>query len=184
MNAESDYTFRDILDFAYVNLLVLQILRSEPESLEVSKNYARKTTNCFNYFKDSRSHLTDLYQFLHIIVNAEDYAGNFKYSHDNATLIARYGIIPEDLSRHLKAMVANRRDHNEENRLLLNLETKFLILEGDFRSCRRIIRDWDRAGYTTKQLVITKLLHMIRGRMPKSDLRRPLEEYANKFRMK
>ena len=175
-----NYTYRDILDFLFLYFLTLQILRKEPEHSDEVKAYVGRTMTWngrFDYFKLAGN---DLYQFLHFVVGKERKLELLKDANDRLVKYAK--IDWGNLRTYLNDLRFGRDNEAFENRFMLKLESDLLVTESNYRSLRRLIRDWKDKDYSQRSLIITRLLQAYRIRMFRAELRKPLEDLAKKFR--
>ena len=181
----SKYTYRNILDYTFLYLVIFQILRDEPEFSDFVQKYVRdvlKHGNNFNYYKRTQN---DFYHFMHILTGRfnDDVVENLKPSNDKNLLIKNQRIQLNEIISYLNNIRYGRpRQESVENRFFLKLESDFLITNSNFRSVRRLVRDWEDKDYEQRSFVITRILLELRNKLFRSELLKPLEELSKKFR--
>jgi len=169
------YTIRDIADFAFIHFLVLFILNTDYQGAVVAKGHAARTLSHGNFKKLSFVG-TDLYVYVHLLLghNRE------KLKHTAASDIFYQRCHLQE--REVKSMLVDLKNghYNEAKvaRFLLSLEKDLQIETSNYRSCRRLVQDWNEITTLNQKLVITRLLQAFRSRCSRADLLTHLEKYA------
>ncbi len=155
--------FESISEAAYLCIIALRILLSEKKTHRWAEGYLKKTyrTN----FHSWRSDGTDLYIAIHALVE-ENYRGH-PYAFD-ATAVLRW----------LRALMQNSMNEGETHRFFLRMDSLFRVRDTSLRSVRRLAMDWPDLEHYDQKLAMTRLLQMVRKRMPRSEMLSMLKTVA------
>ena len=169
------YDMRDILDFTFLYMLSLQILRDE----SFIERYVYNTTRLDTDYAKYKQQGNDLYQLLHLLLG-EDGTGHYlKKSKSSERLKELKSPNKKDINWFLNQVRHERPDNmSAENRMMINLEQDLMIKNSDYRSIRRMVRDWDKIDDTKKKKVLEQLTKAFRTRLPKAEIRKELDAYA------
>lgn len=171
------YTARDIADFAFLHFLVLFLLQNDFDQSVAVKGHARRTINLGNFDKFTFTG-TDLYMYLHILSGgARD---RLKPNPSNDLFWKRLALNKRELKQALLNLSNGHRQQAGEFRFLQRIEKELMIDNPNYRSCRRLIADWNNQSTHTQELVVTRLLMALRARTPQSDLLVALNDYARR----
>ena len=83
------------------------------------------------------------------------------------------------MRKFLNLVKIGRHDQSFERRFLLELERNLMIQNSYYRSLRRLASTWDKQPESTKKLVMTRLLQIMRTKARRSELL-PMIEYVSK----
>lgn len=166
----SSADMRDILDFAFLNIVTLYILYSDYNTAPFAKRYAAETYKYRN-FNTYRQSATDLYTALSQIK-----AGG---ASDSKSAIQRSKVnLPEDRLRQFFTSMSSGNKVPSIDATLLKLERSLDIQNSNYRSIRRIAAGWDSATSSQKKLAVTRLLQYYRANALKSELYPILKKYS------
>ncbi len=163
--------FRDVANFAFINILTLYLLYNTYETAPVAKQYAAKT-NEFRGFRSYRQSGTDLYQALHSVIT-----GNGAANPQEKFLLNNLNVDEREVSLFLQRLSSGQAVPNAQG-YLMRLERQLSITESDYKSARRIVADWNNTSDMQKRLVITRLLQYYRTNAIRSELYSVLSKVA------
>lgn len=169
------YTARDIADFAFIHFLTLFIMMNHFDEMAAAKGYSARTIR-YTDFKKFTLIGTDLYMWLHILFGGEH--DRLKKNPSNAVFFSHMHLSPHDTKSMLQDIANGRRNLVKESRFLLSLEKNLQIETANYRSCRRIIQNWNDEETHSQKLVVTRLLQALRSRCPQSDILVHLEHLS------
>jgi hypothetical protein len=156
---------RDLLDFAFINMLTLHVLYNNYETAAIAQDYARRTLQAgggqFRTYKQSG---TDLYQALHAISS-----GKYRAS-DNAAIQAGKVKIPDFKIKNYLTQIAQGRKQFGHQAFFMQLERSLDIQNTGLRSLRRLAADWSNIDSVQRSLVSTRILQYYRTNAIKSEL--------------
>jgi len=175
------YTARDIADFAFLHFLILHLLQNDFESALVVKGHATRTLQMGGHFKRFTLIGTDLYMYLHVLLGGT--RDRLKKNPANELFWRQLVLSEREIKDSLQNMSNGRRLDSTQFRFLQKLEKDLRVDNSNYRSCRRLISDWNDITTNDQRLVVTRLLMALRSRCPQSDLLVPLQDYARRKHM-
>jgi hypothetical protein len=161
---------RDVLDFAFLNIITLWILYNDYNNAPFAKRYAAETYKYRN-FDVYRQSSTDLYVALNQIKTGASSSSKEAIQRSKVNL-------PEDKLRQFFISLSSGNNFPGVNAMLLQLERSLDIQNSNYRSVRRIAAGWTSATSSQKKLAVTRLLQYYRANAFKSELYLPLKKYA------
>ena len=165
---QSDY--RDVLDFAFLNIVTLWILYNDYNTAPAAKKYAAET---FKYrgFTTYRQSATDLYVALQQIANGPAASPEADVQRSKVNL-------PEAKLRQFFTALSQGNQLPSVDAFFLKLERSLDIQESNYRSIRRLAASWNSATTQQKKLTVTRLLQFYRVKALRSELYPLLKQYA------
>jgi len=170
------FNARDIADLLFLHLCALQILKYEFFGLPEAQKYVMETgplTN-FDYFLSSRN---EIYLFVHILIGKKAKSSQLMLKDQEASLVFLKTIkinLPY-LRKFLKMILAGQNDAAFERRFLLMMERDLRINDNYYKAIRRLASTWSNQSNSTKKLVMTRLLQIMRAKARRSELMNILE---------
>lgn len=150
--------FDSLTESLFLLLIALRILLTEDGLY--AHLYVRRTISASN-FKNWRADGTDVYLCMHALST-----GKYEPSDEYPDTINMLSI-----QRWLREMnKTDGTDETETRRLFLRIERLLFIKDASMRAIRRLVMDWPSLNSQQKRLSTTRLLQMLRARLPKSDL--------------
>lgn len=163
-------SMRDVLDFAFLNIVTLYILYNDYNTAPFAKRYAAETYKYRN-FNTYRQSATDLYVALHQIKSGG--------ADDSKAAIQRSKVnLPEDKLRQFFTSIGSGNQVPSIDAMLLKLERSLDIQNSNYRSIRRIAAGWNSATTSQKRLAVTRLLQYYRANALRSELYSVLKKYS------
>ncbi len=160
--------FHSLAEKAYLTILALRIIAAVSATENFGRHYVHTTIQASN-FQSWRSNGTDLYVAIWALSQG---------AYEPQSGVPDY--VPEQpFVRWLKALERDGSEVNETKRLFLRLDSMLHIHDSSMKAIRRIVQDWPHASHYDQQLATTRLLQMIRARMPRSELLRHLDHAAH-----
>lgn len=166
------YSLKDIAEFTYIYILALELFRLSKDHKDFAQKYIQNTIR-FNNFKSFKFSANDLYHFLFLLLNKDKQERLKDISHDvNIDFL--------HLRKFLRDIVNNKIDKPFDRKYLFRLEKELGIKDSNLKAARRMIINWigQQNNDSMKNSAVTKLLLIIRKRIPKSEIREELEKLA------
>lgn len=152
----------------YDHLLMLRVLYyiNKPAAMAYANDTIKQQN--FNGFRQS---MTDMYNFLSLVINQRQYADKLFNDWDT--------IIPElRIKRVIRSVADGSLDERDYNQLLMLLQRRFKGLTSDQMWVRRLVQDWhSRITKTDKKTVMQRILQTVR-RPVNTDLYMLLQKYS------
>jgi hypothetical protein len=175
LNFIRKFDARDIADLTFLHFLTLFILQSSVEFSVAAKGHAIRTLHNQN-FKKLNYLGTDLNIFIHLVLgNSTD---RLLKKPSNDIFYKRCHIKTNEFFNALYDIKTGQRYTTKINRFLNSLEKNLQIENANYRSCRRIISNWDDESTKDRKLAVTRILLALRSRYSKSDVLPHLEKFA------
>lgn len=155
-----------LAEWLLLNLCALRVLLAEEKTHGWAKAYARKTAH-WGKFDLWRNDATDVYVLLHAFKGVEqgDRWSGYKLNHKYVLDWLRDAAQDESRATTMK-------------RLFVRLDVDLKIHDETLKAVRRLAMDWAGLETPKKKLLATKLIHLFRAKMPKSELLPKLQELA------
>jgi len=156
----------------YLTVLSLQAMRFDPSTAAQASEYARKTLQ-YQDFSNIRSTATDLHNWVAVFNNSERYATQIGP-------VGRASMPILQFKRYLRDIAQGKQNPNFDKQFLMSLERNLGVRNGQYSATRRLLSDWNRLYGSERKLGTTRLLHALRAKTPKSDLRGSYEGFMRK----
>jgi hypothetical protein len=154
---------RGVMDFAFITIVTLQILSSDPKTASIAQQYAIRTLANGTNFKQYRQSGSDLYQALHKIMSDPTVSNS----------------VPEiQLKQYLRQMASGKPIASASN-FLMRLERGLAINESQYKSMRRLGANWKELNTGQRGIVATRMIQFYRTHAIRSELYEPFKRYAN-----
>jgi len=162
---------RFMIDFAFINLLTIELLFNEGETNSSAQSYAAKTIQYQNFNSYQQSG-TDLYIALNSILTKKLVGDRLVASKINK-LAVPYSKIKDYLIK-----LSNGVSYPGANAFFFSLERSFDITNSNYKDLRRLITNWSNLDDNQQKLVVTRLLQFYRTTAIRSELYQVLNDYA------
>jgi hypothetical protein len=162
---------RYMIDFAFINMLTLELLSNEYETAPLAQAYAAKTIQYQN-FNNYQQAGTDLYIALNSILTKNVSGGN------HAAIQLNKLNVPYNKIKDYLIKLSNGTSYPGLNPFFFLLERSFDITNSNYKDLRRLIVNWSNLDNTQKKLVVTRLLQFYRTTAIRSELYQVLDAYA------
>jgi hypothetical protein len=162
---------RDMIDFAFLNLLTLHILYNDYTTAPIAQGYAKRTMqyrNFDNYYQSA----TDLYVALNSI-KTNSVAGGA-----NAAIQMNRVNLPEAKIKQYLTLMSQGMPVPNPSTFLVQFERGMDIQDSNYRSIRRLAGSWPTLDNLQKGLVVTRLLQFYRTKAIRSELYGALNNFA------
>lgn len=166
------FTYREVCDHAYIILLTLDFLSKIKQGKDIAQKYARQTASYINY-KEFRTSATDLYNLIYFIEETPENVETIFGSEDNKKLRMQTQIPRMELNRWLLKL-----DDNKDLYFLMRLEQALNVNSSELKDIRRILQFRSPSPSDIRQ-VSSRIMNVIRFKMPLLDLRQEIEEILN-----
>ena len=158
-----------IAENIYMNILSLQAMRHDPNSMKLAQEYAKKTM-MNSGFDNIRTTGTDLHNWISVMNQPERYA-------DKIGPVGRASVPVHQLRRYLRDVASGKSNPNFDKQFLMSLERNLGIRNAQYSATRRLLSDWNRLYGSERKMSTTRLLQAIRAKSARSDLRSPYEKF-------
>jgi len=162
---------RDTLNFAFVNLLTLQILYSNYDTAPIARDYAKRTLIGGGNFNTYRRDGTDLYHAMHKIVSGGGGSGKSAIQFNKVKLPA------QQLKQYLKAMAMGQK-LPQVGGMFMRLERGLDITEANYKAMRRLAVNWTDLPPGQKSLLATRMMQFYRTPAIRSELYTTFARFA------
>jgi hypothetical protein len=156
----------------YMNVLSLQAMRHDPNSMKFAQEYAKKTMMNPG-FDNIRTTATDLHNWVAVFNQADRYV-------DKIGPAGRANIPILQFKQYLRQVASGKVNPNFDKQFLMSLERNLGIHNAQYSATRRLLSDWNRLLGSERKLSTTRLLQAIRSKSARSDLRSPYETFVRK----
>ncbi len=160
--------FHSLAEKAYLLCIVVRMLMCMPSTRSWAEGFVHRTISS-NNFNQWRSGGTDLYVVLWALSEGE-------YEADGPNVPASVPGTP--FLRWLKALSHKPDETNETKRLFLRLDAMLHVNDSSLRAIRRLVQEWPNLGHYDKQLATTRLMQIMRSRMPRAEALKHLTKAA------
>lgn len=162
---------RDMIDFAFINMLTLQLLYSDYATAPIAKDYAAKTIQ-YQGFGNYQQAGSDLYIALNSILNKNLGGGS------HAELQLNKINVPVSKIKDYLIKLSTGQSVQGTASFLYNLEKGLDIQDSNYKDLRRLIASWNNIDNMQKKIVVTRLLQFYRTKAIRSELYNILSSYA------
>lgn len=156
-------------------MLGLHLLNQEPQYTAWATEYARSTMRWGSFVRFS-SALNDLYVFLHVLEGHS--REHLKDRTGSASFFRSIHVDLRSFQNHLRLFAFGSSSGSANKRFLLQLENQLHVSNGNYRSCRRAIDDWNQIDVRDQQVAVQRLIQAFRAHAPRSDILSQLESLA------
>ena len=154
-------TGRNVADLLYLNTLALYMMVQDDVQHSYASNYAKQTSQ-YGGYSTFRTSATDLYILAYTLTNPKSDKINLKNRMSSTSFLNNLNF---DYRKHFMFMkkIANGSDRrNEAVSYFFRLEAQLQITDSKYKSYRRYITDWGNLKFSSRQLVVTKILQTMR----------------------
>ena len=154
-------TGRNVADLLYLNTLALYMMVQDDVQHSYASNYAKQTSQ-YGGYNTFRTSATDLYILAYTVTNPKSSKINLKNRMSSTSFLDNLNF---DFRKHFMFMkkIANGSDRkNEAVSYFFRLEAQLQITDSKYKSYRRYITDWGNLKFSSRQLVVTKILQTMR----------------------
>lgn len=156
---------RDIADLLYLNTIVLYMLVQDSVQNEYAKSYAKQTSQYgpYNAFK---THATDLYMLCYTVTNPESRYLKIR----DTDFLKSLSFNSMKHVQFMRTISAEKDLNNETVSYFFRLESQLKITNSEFKQYRRYITNWGNLKYSSRQLVVSKIVQKMRNLARGSEL--------------
>lgn len=169
----SNLNGRETADLAYLNTIALYLMLQDDAQHGYASEYAFQTAKYGDY-NVFRTNATDLYVLCYILKNPDN---NYVRLNDHSASVNFLKSLSFDSLRHLKFMRTMSQSADKTNEAVsffFRLESQLKINNDRYKQYRRYITTWGNLKYSSKQLVISKLVQEMRNLSRGGELMLPL----------
>ena len=173
----NNLTGEDIAKLLYLSSLSSYMMLKDDGQNNYAEQYIKQTVQ-YGPYTLFRSHATDLYLLAYQVKNPDNRSINLKNTVTSRIYLEKLNF---DDKKHYSFFrkVSNRNiTKTEVGMFFLRLESQLKISDNRYRSWRRLITDWENLKYSSRQLVVTKILQEYRRLGKGSELVGPLTNMA------
>jgi len=149
------------------------MMLNDDKQYEYAKEYIKQTVQ-YGPYTLFRSHATDLYLLGHVLRDPDTRSISLKNPISSKQYLKKLNF---DARKHYMFYMRLKDSSvkgTEFNSYFLRLESQLNIKDGKYKQWRRLISDWSNLKYTSKQLVVAKLLQEYRRLGRGSEMVSPL----------
>jgi hypothetical protein len=170
---------RTVSDFAFLDLIALNILFNEYETAPVAARYADKTM-FFRNFSKARLSGTDLYVSMNILSDPTSvFASKISQNPEaDAILRSKLKVNLPTVKRYLDLIADSKLTPVDTSMLLLRLEKQLNITDSKLKAIRRLAQEWQHLTQMQKSLVVERMLQFYRKNAKRSELMVFLEDLS------
>jgi hypothetical protein len=162
----------EVAESVFMNILSLQAMRNDPNSMKFAQEYAKKTL-AYPGFDNIRTTGTDLHNWVAILNQPERYA-------DKIGPVGRATMPTLQLKNYLRQVASGKSNPNFDKQFLMTLERNLGVRNPQYSATRRLLGDWNRLYGSERKMGATRLLQAMRAKSSRSDLRSPYETFVRK----
>jgi len=162
----------EVAESVFMNILSLQAMRNDPNSMKFAQEYAKKTL-AYPGFDNIRTTGTDLHNWVAILNQPERYA-------DKIGPMGRASMPTLQFKNYLRQVASGKVNPNFDKQFLMTLERNLGIRNSQYSATRRLLSDWNRLYGSERKLGATRLLQAMKAKSARSDLRSPYESFVRK----
>ena len=166
-------TGKDVANLFYLTSLSTYMMLNDDKQYEYAKEYIKQTVQ-YGPYTLFRSHATDLYLLGHVLRDPDTRSISLKNPISSKQYLKKLNF---DARKHYMFYMRLKNSSvkgTEFNSYFLRLESQLNIKDGKYKQWRRLISDWSNLKYTSKQLVVAKLLQEYRRLGRGSEMVSPL----------
>jgi hypothetical protein len=170
-------TGEDVTKLFYLTSLSTYMMLNDDKQYEYAKEYIKQTVQ-YGPYTLFRSHATDLYLLGYLIKNPDTKSINLKNPISSKQYLNKINF---DARKHYSFYMRLQNSTvkgTEFNSYFLRLESQLKIKDQKYRQWRRLIADWANLKYSSRQLVVTRLLQEYRRLGRGSEMVSPLSTMA------
>lgn len=170
-------TGEDIAKLLYLSSLSSYMMLKDDGQNNYAEQYIKQTVQ-YGPYTLFRSHATDLYLLAYQVKNPDNRSINLKNTVTSRIYLEKLNF--DDKKHYSFFRKASNRSitKTEVGMFFLRLESQLKISDNRYRSWRRLITDWENLKYSSRQLVVTKILQEYRRLGKGSELVGPLTNMA------
>jgi len=162
------FSFPEVTERIYISFLALTLLRSMDQGKAFTKTYADQTLG-YGTFDKVRMTQNDLYNMLAIVTGDPDITKKLKNKDQAQAMRQRQPVPVMAVRRYLRSF-------DEPFKFLIQLERALGIKDANYRNLRRAIVDYGNLNGKTQKLATTKLLQILKSKLPGTDITRKIQE--------
>jgi len=166
-------TGEDVTKLLYLSSLSTFMMLKDEGQASYAEQYIKQTVQYGSYTL-FRSHATDLYLLAYQVNNPDNNVINLKNDILSKNHLKKCQF--DDRKHHMffKKLTVKSITNTEAGIFFLRLESQLKITENKYKSWRRLISDWENLKYSSRQLVVSKILQEYRRLGKGSELVAPL----------
>jgi hypothetical protein len=162
------FSFPEVTERIYLSFLALTLLRSMEQGKAFTKTYADQTLG-YGTFDKVRMTQNDLYNMLAIVTGDPDITKKLKNKDQAQAMRQRQPVPVMAIRRYLRSF-------DEPFKFLTQLERALGITDANYRNLRRAIADYTNLDSRTQTRTSTKLLQMLKSKLPGTDITKKVQE--------
>ena len=166
-------TGEDVTKLFYLTSLSTFMMLNDDKQYDYAKEYIKQTVQ-YGPYTLFRSHATDLYLLGHVIRDPDTRSISLKNPITSKQYLRKLNF---DARRHYMFYMRLKNSTvkgSEFNSYFLRLESQLNIKDAKYKQWRRLISDWANLKYSSRQLVVTRLLQEYRRLGRGSEMVSPL----------
>ena len=173
----SRLTGQEVAKLLYISSLSTYMMLKDEEQSNYAEQYIKQTVQ-YGPYTLFRSHATDLYLLAYHVRNPDNRSIKLKNNIVSKVYLERLNFDERKHHMFFKKVSNRSVSKSEANTYFMRLESQLKITDSKYKSYRRLISDWEKLKYTSRQYVVTKLLQEYRQLGRGSELVDPLTTMA------
>ena len=169
----SNLNGRDVADLAYLNTVALYLMLQDDVQHSYASEYSYQTAKYGDY-NTFRTNATDLYVLGYILKNPTN---DYVRLDDHSESVNFLKSLKFDSNKHLKfmrTMSSSADKTNEAVGFFFRLESQLKISNDKYKQYRRFVTNWGNLKYSSRQLVVSKIVQDMRKLSHGGELMMPL----------
>ena len=162
------FTFPEVTERIYLSFLALAVMSQRDDAKPFAKQYSNQTM-ARGTFDQVRIVNNDLANMLAIVSGDPEITKKLKDKNQAQAMRQRQPVPVMALRRYLRTW-------EEPFKFLTQLERALGINDANYRNLRRAITDYANLDSTTQERVSSKLLQMLRSKLPGTDITKKVQE--------
>ncbi len=161
------FSARELSDLAVLYFCAIYIMFCSHDTQSYASTYVKKTKNAGLDFDSWSSYGNDLYIIMYGL-STEDVSLDDQHASDafKATLPIGHAV----LNRWITDIATNKFSATHHRAFFTNMDFNFKIKNNSIRAIRRLVMDWTDLSTRERKLAVTRLLQLLRARLPKSEI--------------
>jgi len=166
-------TGEDVTKLFYLTSLSTYMMLNDDKQIDFAKEYIKQTVQ-YGPYTLFRSHATDLYLLGHVIRDPDTRSITLKNPISSKQYLNKLNF---DARKHYMFYMRLKNTtikNTEFNSYFLRLESQLQIKDQKYKQWRRLVADWGNLKYTSRQLVVSRMLQEYRRLGRGSEMVSPL----------
>ena len=170
-------TGEDVAKLFYLTSISTFMMLNDDKQYDYAKEYIKQTVQ-YGPYTLFRSHATDLYLLGHVLKNPDTRSITLKNPISSKRYLRKLNFDSRKHYMFFMRLKTSKIKGTEFNSYFLRLESQLKINDQKYKQWRRLIADWENLKYSSRQLVVSRLLQEYRRLGRGSEMVSPLTTMA------